>query len=346
MAENEKDNIEWVWDKCYDIHNKYNPKEGFDELKQLLTKRKRVRLIRRSVFISVPAAAVIFIFILFSTGLFHSRTSPADITDGHKNMSVDKSVFFIKAGDKTYVNMFKKSVMHITEKSLAFKNRNKTEAIPVQGNENVLINIPPGMRYSVVLRDGSRIWATSNSVISVSENFSDNERRIKASGNLFFEISKSDVPFIIELKNNLAVKVYGTIFNVESYADSSLTRICLNEGKVSLKIGEKERFLLPDESLLYDNDDQSLSVRKMEKSERAVWKNGYIYINEMPLENLAKELSKWYGVSDYFFDEAIKTVKFSGNLPDTLNIEDIVKILNSTKKCMVKYEEGEMRFYK
>ena len=41
MMECEEDRINWIWDKCIDIDDNYNPGEGFKKLNQLLTERKK-----------------------------------------------------------------------------------------------------------------------------------------------------------------------------------------------------------------------------------------------------------------------------------------------------------------
>ena len=148
--------------------------------------------------------------------------------------------------------MFRDSRMSIKNHMIFFRKGKQEETIAISGKEGIEIKVPTGMRYSVTLEDGSKIWATSNSVLSFPSEFSEKERKVKATGRLFFEIEKAKIPFIVDLKNDLSIIVYGTVFNIASYSDSGKMKICLAEGKVSLKIGENENLLLPNQSLLYD----------------------------------------------------------------------------------------------
>ncbi|MEN6618520.1 MAG: FecR domain-containing protein [Rikenellaceae bacterium] len=346
MMECEKDKIDWVWDKCIDINDNYNPNDGFKELKQLLSERKKARTRRRFICLSMSAAAALLLLIAFLPKFLTINDQPEGKDFSNQNLALNEKDFLIKIGRETYVNMFRDSRMYVKNNAIVFRNGKKEEMIAISGKEEVQIKVPTGMRYSVTLEDGSKIWTTSNSVLSFPSEFSGKERRIKAIGRLFFEIEKANIPFIVDLKNDLSIIVYGTVFNVESYFDSNKTKICLTEGKVSLKIGENENLLLPNQSLLYDIEKKTVSTKDMDSCENIFWKDGCIYFNDVSLENLAEELSRWFNVSVCFHTERIKTLKFSGNIPDNLELEEIIEVLNAARTFRSEYKDGVIHFYK
>ena len=67
------------------------------------------------------------------------------------------------------------------------------------------------------LSDGSVIQLNSNSSLSYLSEFEADERKVALKGEAFFEIAKDEKrPFIVDLQDELYVKVLGTSFNVKS----------------------------------------------------------------------------------------------------------------------------------
>ena len=52
--------------------------------------------------------------------------------------------------------------------------------------------------------------------------FAGKERRVKLSGEAYFQVAKADIHFIVEI-NAYEIKVLGTEFNVKAYKDYETT---------------------------------------------------------------------------------------------------------------------------
>lgn len=344
MEDCEKDNIYWIWDRCIDINSSYNPQENFKELTNLLKERKRFRKRKRLLYLSISVSAVLLLVFAIVSDLFINRPAPGQEFIS-QDLITDKNNFIIKVGERTYVNMFMNSRMYIEKNNIIFREGNRKETISIFGKELIQISVPVGKRYSVTLEEGSKIWVASNSSLSFPSAFSEKERRIKANGHLFFEIEKAVKPFIVDLKENLSVIVYGTVFNIKYYSDSDKMKICLNEGKVSLKIGDNENVLMPNQSLQYDISNKTISTKEIDSGENIFWKSGSFYFNDVLLENLAEELSGWFNVPVCFHTERIKTLKFSGNIPDNLGLKEIIDVLNAARTFRCEYINGVIHLY-
>lgn len=342
----EEEKINWVWDKCIDIDDNYDPDDGFKKLNQLLAERKKIRIRRRFIYISVSAAAALLLLLTVFDNLLFTANQPKTKEISSQNIVFNENDFLIKIGKKTYVNMFKDRRMYVKNHAVVFNKGKQEDVITILDKEEIQIKVPTGMRYSVTLEDGSKIWATSNSLLSFPSEFSEKERRVEATGRLFFEIEKAKLPFVVDLKNDLSIIVYGTVFNIESYADSGKMKICLAEGKVSLKIGENENLLLPNQTLMYDIKKKMVSTKDMDSSENIFWKDECIYFNDASLENLAKELTKWFNVSVCFHDEKIKKKKVTGNIPDNLDLNEIIEVLSAARMFSAEYKNEVVHFYK
>lgn len=77
---------------------------------------------------------------------------------------------------------------------------------------------PVGETLAVTLPDGSEVQLNSNSTLRYARSFGTNLRTVSLEGEAFFDVQRSEIPFVIETFNS-HVKVLGTSFNVQAWAD-------------------------------------------------------------------------------------------------------------------------------
>ena len=77
-----------------------------------------------------------------------------------------------------------------------------------------------GQFHDATLPDGSDVLLNSDATLRFSPSFGEAERRVALTGEAFFDVTKADVPFIIET-HNATVTVLGTSFNVEAQPDAA-----------------------------------------------------------------------------------------------------------------------------
>ncbi|HMB90081.1 MAG TPA: FecR domain-containing protein [Rhodothermales bacterium] len=75
---------------------------------------------------------------------------------------------------------------------------------------------PVGETLAATLPDGSEVQLNSNSTIRYPRSFGQNVRTISLEGEAFFDVQRSEIPFVIETFNS-NVKVLGTSFNVQAW---------------------------------------------------------------------------------------------------------------------------------
>lgn len=116
-------------------------------------------------------------------------------------------------------------------------------------NQLVLVSkqtaLQPDAPSRIVLSDGSEIALNAGTFIEYPEIFGADERRIKLTGEAFFEITKdTDRPFIIEA-NGAVIEVLGTSFNVRAYSKGQKVEVNVKTGTVMLKsvLSGKEEIL-------------------------------------------------------------------------------------------------------
>lgn len=103
------------------------------------------------------------------------------------------------------------------------------------------ITTPKGGQYEIILPDGSKVWLNAASSLHFPTAFTEKERRVKMSGEAYFEVAKQTTkPFIVRV-NELDIKVLGTQFNVHAYEDEGTIKTTLAEGAVRVSKGNESR---------------------------------------------------------------------------------------------------------
>jgi len=187
------------------------------------------------------------------------------------------------------------------------------------------IEAPVGGQWQVILPDGSHVWLNALSSLTYPTNFAGNERRVKLSGQAYFEISHNrKMPFRVESKNQV-VEVLGTHFDVMAYADEKLIKTTLLEGSVKIsKKGETEILKPGQQAQVAEN---SMKIQNdVDLEDVVAWKNGYFKFNEN-LESIMNKVARWYNVDIDYQIKPDPELTFSGKISRSRNISGILKML-------------------
>lgn len=211
---------------------------------------------------------------------------------------------------------------------------------PVKAQAMNTLIIPAGARYQLQLSDGTRVWMNSASQLEYPVAFAQGERKVKLTGEAFFEVSKDAArPFIIEA-NGCEVKVLGTSFNVSAYATDEFMETTLVKGSVKItnKNGEMVK-LEPDQMLRINNQNQTSDLEKVDTRFYTSWKDGILYFDNLPMDELAKRLERWYDVKILFSNEKTKQLRFSGAMENSRNIQFLLNLISQTTN--IKFNQHE-----
>ena len=101
------------------------------------------------------------------------------------------------------------------------------------------LSTPRGGQYQLMLPDGSRVWLNAASSVTYPTAFTGTERRVKITGEAFFEVVHNDrQPFRVQAGDQL-IEDIGTAFNVNAYTDEPGVKTTLVEGKVKVSRDRK-----------------------------------------------------------------------------------------------------------
>lgn len=202
-----------------------------------------------------------------------------------------------------------------------------TLQVNVKQNENQLI-VPPGGEYRIVLPDGTRVWLNSVSVLTFPQVFTGNERRVQLVGEAYFEVKPDAAhPFIVSTVQ-MDIKVLGTSFNVSVYDDEDAVHTTLVQGSVEVKTANDAVLLKPGEQAFLS--DCKLTCQAVNVQQFTSWIKGKFMFCNTRLEDIAKQISRWYDVDIFFSSERVKNICFTGAILRFEPLEELIRMIELT----------------
>lgn len=188
------------------------------------------------------------------------------------------------------------------------------------------LTTPKGGEYQVVLADGTKVWLNAASSITYPTVFSNKERRIKLSGEAYFEVAKdAQKPFYVNTANG-QIRVWGTHFNISAYPDDEITSTTLLEGAVQVTKNQSSSLLKPGQQASISRGSDQISVTKAKIDEVMAWKNGYFIFDEDNIADIMKKVSRWYNV-DVQYHGSVDDQKFGGTFHRSKSIFELLHYL-------------------
>ena len=142
----------------------------------------------------------------------------------------------------------------------------------------------------------------------------------------YFEVTKDPHhPFHVNTKDRVTIEVLGTSFNVRSYPDETKIETVLEEGSVRMSKGKEKVTLSPGYKAVYQPE-KGIETTSVNTELYTAWRHGqYIFVDES-VENILKQLSRWYNIEVFYSNEKAKSVIFSG---DVRKYNDITTLLEA-----------------
>ncbi len=194
-------------------------------------------------------------------------------------------------------------------------------------------------QYSVVLSDGSKIHINSNSKIRYPVTFSAHKREIFVEGEVYCDIAKDKIPFIIHTSDNREIFVLGTQFNVRAYKDEGYTEVTLVEGKVRVSDANNVCTLKPNQQVVITDQ---FEVKTVESTYYASWIHPIIRFHNMKLGRVMNSFEQLYGVKFQFENPSIQDKLIAGGIVKAQSLKANLHIL--AESCNLKFIEQSGRY--
>lgn len=313
----------------------YQEQEWADVIASILASKAKEPPVRRITPIIRWAAAIAAVFIL-AIGLYflnqdtqqpqHLIASTHDIQPGHAG-----AIVTLSDGRKIALDTAKDGLIAMDGGVQLIKENGQIRYVGAAATTTALntVSTDRGLSWPVMLPDGSTAWLNTSSSIRYPLNFTGKERRVKMTGECYFEVKHDDnQPFRVELPNGLVVEDVGTAFNIRSYADETKQTTTVTEGVVNIASASQ-----PILQYKVEKGRQAIAgrggVERVQPAENldeiTAWKENRFRFRKASVRTILTEAARWYDMELVFQDEITEpyTISMSRAVPLSKLLSDM-----------------------
>lgn len=309
-----------------------------------IDRRTRIRRITRWA----AAAAVI---ILIATGsyfaFFNKGDKPVIATVPASDIpapDVTKARLVLNDGRTLYLDSMSAGTLELENGMRIVKG--KDGQISYEGNingevvYNTIANPRGSQTVSLSLADGSKVWLNAESSIKYPVAFTGTERKVQITGEAYFEVAKdASKKFIVEA-SGVSTEVLGTHFNVNSYSDEGSIKVTLLEGSVRVirsAQDDKAFVLKPGQQAMKNVNGELSLINNVNVEEVMAWKNGRFQFGGAGIEEVMRQISRWYDV-EVVYEVKPQEVHFRGGISREVEASKVFKMLETTEAVHFRIE--------
>jgi len=225
-------------------------------------------------------------------------------------------------------------------------------------NKNVFsvseINVPKGSTRKIVLPDGTKVTINAGSTLKYDSEFGTRSRTVHLNGEAYFDISKNEIPFIVNTKN-YTIRDIGTIFNVKAYPDDlSFETMVIEgevqvEGKLSIDSDKSQMISVKQQQVLKLNYSSALKddiqpnkdfseiievkVQKISPAQVEVytgWTEDLLVFEGITFQEITRIMERKYDVEIIMDNSDLRNLKYTGSFKNIDDIEKALKIMKET----------------
>jgi transmembrane sensor len=206
-----------------------------------------------------------------------------------------------------------------------------SKALPEVETYNTL-RTQKGRKFQLILADGTKVWLDAASSLTYPIAFAGMQRKVKATGQVYFEVAKDPAkPFIVEAAGT-SVQVLGTHFNVNAYDDETTMKTTLLEGIIKITRNNNSSMLKPGQQAVINvSEPGPIKVNNAVDLDAVMaWKNGLFQFTNADLTTVLRQLSRWYDM-DIVYEGKIPKREFEGKIGRDLNLSQVLKLLEKVQ---------------
>jgi transmembrane sensor len=322
-------------------HIKQTKLQLFEEINK--HKEKAISVSERTISIpkKILVAASVLIFLglaaywFFSTKYNSRNLVKNNLLQDSIQLVTNKAILTLSDGRSIMLN---DSGSEIIEDGKVLINKNSGllayDANQIQDKANVVYNLmttPKGAQYQLILPDGSKVWLNSASKIKYPTTFAGNERTVELEGEAYFDIKENKSQSFVVVTKKMKVNVLGTGFNVNAYEDEPVVATTLIHGSVKIITESGINLLKPGQQSALTYASSTLNVSKANTEEVLAWKEGKLRFEGAGIQNIMRQIARWYDVKVEYRGDIPKT-EFAGSILKTEYPSTLLKVLEITKE--------------
>lgn len=243
---------------------------------------------------------------------------------------------------KRYWMQIAASLLFIIAGGLTALTYMQRQEINTLAEQNVVIRSGDYGKSLVTLPDGTTVLLNAKSSLTYSQDFGREDRKVKLSGEGFFEVKKDIEKKFTVGTGYMDVTVLGTKFNVYAYGNKDIVEMSLVEGSVNISTERppyKSINVKPNEKVTYNKITGELTHKRTTNKMETAWMTKELTFRSEPLRDVFKCLSRKFAVTFNVNDERLLNDIYTGTFDDE-NIESIMRVLKIHYKFEYKNEDN------
>jgi len=201
-----------------------------------------------------------------------------------------------------------------------------------------------GKQLEVLLPDGSKVKLNSDTRLALRPDFNKKSREVTLTGEVFFEVQKGDLPFVI-ITEGAVIRVVGTRFNVKSR--QARIEVAVSEGvvEVASTLAHKDSvIILTKGQATIFRIGESPALPQQAHSEYPGWISGKLAFYQDSLKSVVAELERRFDVAIHLRGDGLEEITITGQFDDSA-LDDILSALCQLTNKNYRKENGGYAIY-
>ena len=197
----------------------------------------------------------------------------------------------------------------------------------------------------VQLPDGSTALLNEGAELTYdSRTFGAGNRKVMLKGEAFFDVVSDPSKVFIVQSGGVQTTVLGTAFNVKALPGRNEIQVTVARGKVS--VGSYSRTydrLTADQQLTVNTITHTYQKKEIKSTVATEWKNDFLILNDVTMENVAEELSRKFGVTILFKNANLKNCHVTASFLNGENLAHVLEVVSTVNNLKYYYQnEGKI----
>lgn len=195
---------------------------------------------------------------------------------------------------------------------------------------------------SYTLPDGSKVWLNKNSWLAYNQKFGKRTRQVTLKGEGYFEVNRDEQrPFIVEMQNNLDIKVLGTTFNACNYPSLNKAEVILRSGSVQVSDNGRNEHVILKPNQKFTWNEGSAEISSVNAMNCCRWFEHRLVFDNVKLKDILENLSHKYQTEISLNVGNLADKHMSMTIRDE-SVEDILDILTTLLPIRWRYQGAEI----
>ena len=331
------------------LHENIKRHDSFDTEKAL-NKFIAATRPKRQLSIFYKYAAAVACLVMLGIGYYFYPTTEATISPSH--LPAQSAYLVLNDGKQIKLNQQMQMdynglrIINTNEGKVSFQHDKEVPS----ASSNKLV-VPEGTEYSLQLSDGTNVHLNAGSTLIFPSIFGKDARVVELSGEGYFDVTHSNIPFIVNNKS-MDVRVLGTTFNMTAYPEDLMVTTTLLTGKVAVTCHSQTdsttqtTILTPGLQARFQPHEGVLQVDSVDVEEQTAWRRGEFAFEDVKLGNIMTIIGRSFALNVTFDTPELQDIKCFISIQRDKGYEEILKIIHIATGVNFKKEGNNIRVYK